>query len=239
MIKLRGLLLLLMVVLPAIVFATPRVDASRYDAFWVWGGWRAHAPIEQARELYILQGTVSERGGKLRFEKQGGSPYKTRAQSVYLVYRLEAVIHSPALIRTWLKHLEAWEHYGNRVTGIQLDFDARSRHLDRYAEFLETVRRALPSHYKLSVTGLLDWATTGSKEDLQALGNVVDEVVFQTYQGRHTIPNAGEYLESLSALKVPFKIGLVQHGRWEPRIELMDALEDNRHFGGYVVFLVR
>ena len=36
------------------------VDASQYDAFWLWSGVRPQPVLAQARSLYILQGQISQ-----------------------------------------------------------------------------------------------------------------------------------------------------------------------------------
>ncbi|WP_341536061.1 DUF3142 domain-containing protein [Aeromonas veronii] len=56
---------------------------------------------------------------------------------------------------------QEWLKAGAKVTGIQIDFDAATRQLDRYATSLQQLRQVLPAECKLSVTGLLDWAKTG------------------------------------------------------------------------------
>ncbi len=63
--------------------------------------------------------------------------------------------------------------------------------------FLSDLRRQLPAKYRLSITGLLDWSANGDPEKLAALGNMVDEIVVQTYQGRKTIPGYENYLARL------------------------------------------
>ena len=76
------------------------------------------------------------------------------------------------------------------------------------------LRGRLPPDCRLSITGLLDWSSQGDSAALDALGGVVDEVVLQTYQGRHTIPGYEAYLARLSRMTIPFKIGLVEGGDW-------------------------
>ena len=66
--------------------------------------------------------------------------------------------HEQVLVRLY----EGWRAAGARVAGIQIDFDAATRQLDRYGNALQQLRRALPPGCKLSVTGLLDWAKTGT-----------------------------------------------------------------------------
>lgn len=61
----------------------------------------------------------------------------------------------------------------------------------------------------------------------------MDEVVVQTYQGRHSIPDYAAYLPRMNRLGLPFKIGLIQDGAWEePKY-----LQTSEWFRGYVVFL--
>jgi len=65
------------------------------------------------------------------------------------------------------------------------------------------------------------------------LRGIVDEVVVQTYQGRHTIENYSAYLPRVAQLTLPFKIGLIQGGNWEPP----GYIATSSWFRGYVVFL--
>lgn len=100
--------------------------------------------------------------------------------------------------------------------------------------FLEAVRRSLPPRYKLSITGLMDWSANGDPHELIKLKGIVDEVVIQTYQGRSTIWGYEDYFERMRGFPIPFKVGLVENGRWiEP-----DGLRSEPNFKGYVVFLL-
>ena len=129
---------------------------------------------------------------------------------------------------------DAWARAGNRLTGVQIDFDARTRHLDEYAEFLRQIRRSLPSRYQLSITGLMDWSANGDPAALAKLKGVVDEVVIQTYQGHGTIWGNERYFDRMRGFPIPFKVGLVENGRWiEP-----PQLRSEPNFKGYVVFLL-
>ncbi|VTP64713.1 Protein of uncharacterised function (DUF3142) [Leclercia adecarboxylata] len=62
--------------------------------------------------------------------------------------------------------------------------------------------------FALGVTGLLDWAKTGDVATLNTLA--VDELVIQSYQGRHTVDNYQAYLPALARLRIPFKLGWVE-----------------------------
>ena len=130
--------------------------------------------------------------------------------------------------------LQRWRAAGNRVVGVQIDFDARTRHLDEYADFLRDLRRRLPPDCRLGITGLLDWSANGAPEGLEALAGVVDEIVLQIYQGRHVIPGYAAYLARLDRLRVPFRIGLLQGGEWTSP----PSLAEHPFFRGYVVFLL-
>ncbi|MGY3921953.1 DUF3142 domain-containing protein [Aeromonas jandaei] len=138
--------------------------------------------------------------------------------------------HKKLLVRLYQK----WRKAGAKVTGIQIDFDAATRQLDRYATSLRQLRQVLPAECKLSVTGLLDWAKTGDVAQLNSLP--VDEIVIQTYQGKHTVPGYSAYLPAMMQLTIPFKVGLVQEGEWEPSWQA--TLATSPHYRGEVVFLL-
>ena len=132
------------------------------------------------------------------------------------------------------QQLTRWQQQGNPVTGIQIDFDARTLRMQQYVTFLQQLRQRLPEHYTLSITGLLDWSNHTSPELVNQLAGIVSEVVVQTYQDRHTIHNYTDYLPKLARLRIPFKVGLVQHGEWHAPA----YLEQAAFFRGYVVFLL-
>jgi hypothetical protein len=132
-----------------------------------------------------------------------------------------------------LARLRRWRTAGNLVIGLQIDFDAHTRRLGEYAQFLADLRARLPADCRLSITGLLDWSSQGDSVALDALGGVVDEVVLQTYQGRHTIPSYQAYMASLGRMTIPFRIGLAEGGDWTAP----PGLAANPWFRGYVVFL--
>ncbi|OOV99308.1 DUF3142 domain-containing protein [Pseudomonas sp. MF4836] len=213
------------------------VDAGDYDAFWLWSGVKPQPVLAQAKSLYILQGQIStsrrqpERG--VRLIAQGVSVPRLTQGEVWVVYRAHTLRWPEPIYAQLLGQVQRWQQAGNPVVGIQIDFDAGTRYLDEYADFLRDLRQRLPRQYRLSITGLMDW---GSNADPQAIGQlkgVIDEVVVQTYQGRHSIPNYAAYLPRLDRLGLPYKVGLIQGGAWtEPAY-----LRDSPWFRGYVVFL--
>ncbi|MDE2445985.1 MAG: DUF3142 domain-containing protein [Alphaproteobacteria bacterium] len=208
------------------------VDANRYQSFFLWAGVRPQTVLKNANEIYLLAGEVSARGRTHIVSQRSDVPH-VRAGAVWIVYRVETLDWDDAIYAQILIRVERWRQAGNKIAGLQIDFDAGTRHLNTYAKFLKGLRTRLPSGTKLSITGLLDWSANGDPQALSKLEGVVDEVVLQIYQGRRVIPGYADYLKRLGSLNVPFRIGLLQGGEWHapPR------LEENPAFRGYVVFL--
>lgn len=229
---LAGLLLWLLVAWPTLA----AVDAAEYDAFWLWSGVAPQPVLAQAKSVYILQGQISasrrrpEQG--VRFIAQGLSVPRLNRGEVWVVYRAHTLRWTPEVYRAVLMQLQRWRLAGNPVVGVQIDFDARTRYLQEYVSFLRDLRQRLPEDYRLSITGLLDWSSNAEPAVINQIKGVVDEVVVQTYQGRHST-NYAAYLPRVSQLSLPFKIGLLQRGEWQEP----DYLRTSPWFRGYVVFL--
>lgn len=215
--------------------AAAPVDAGDYQAFWLWAGVRPQPVLAQAHTLYLLQGQIDPHGaeGRGRLRAQGPAAGPLQAE-LWLVYRAHTLDWPDEIVPQLLARVERWRKHGNRVRGIQIDFDVGTRHLARYAGFLEQLRQRLPADCGLSITGLLDWGSNGDPLVLNRMGETLDEVVVQTYQGRHSIPDQQRYLPRIAQLRLPFRIGLVQGGQWQAPKEL----ESNPWFRGYVVFLL-
>lgn len=212
--------------------AAAKVDASRYGAFWLWAGVKPQPVLEHARRLYLLQSEV-EAGDPVRLVAQRPAIPRLRGPELWMVVRVGTLRWPPHVYRQVLAQLERWRSAGNRVAGLQIDFDARTRHLEEYALFLEDLRRRLPADCQLGVTGLLDWSSNGDPAGLAALAGVVDEIVLQIYQGHRVIPGYALYLARLDRLKIPFRIGLLQGGEWH----MPPGLSSHPWFRGFVVFL--
>lgn len=209
------------------------VNAAQHDAFFLWAGVKAPGVLAKAKTIYLLDGEVRASHAVGFVPLRAGVPHVRHAE-VWLVVRLERLDWEEPVWRRVLTELDRWQAAGNRLAGLQLDFDARTRGLDRYATFLAEARRRLPRRYKLSITGLMDWSAGGDPAALAALGTVVDDVVLQTYQGRRTVPGYEAYLRSLARLPFPYRLGLVEGGEWRAPPELAR----DPHFRGYVVFLL-
>lgn len=219
--------------LPGAARAHERVDAARYDAFWLWAGVKPQPALATAKTLYLLQGQVSVRQ-PVRLAAQRPAVPRVRGPEVWMVVRVETIKWPPAVYAQVLAQLARWRAAGNKVVGVQIDFDARTRHLENYAAFLKDLRRRLPADCRLGITGLLDWSSNGDPRGLDALAGAVDEVVLQIYQGRRVIPGYAGYLARLDRMKIPFRIGLLQGGEWRAP----PGLEAHPQFRGYVVFLL-
>lgn len=208
------------------------VVADRYDSFWLWAGVPANDAVRKADTVYILDGEL--RGEPARFVPLRPGVPKAPNPHIWLVVRTDTLDWPVGTDAALVRRLDRWAAAGNKVDGIQIDFDAATRGLSDYAAFLTAFRKALPSHYKLSITGLMDWSANGDPDALRALAGTVDEVVIQTYQGRSTILGYDAYFDRMKGYPIPFKVGLVEHGRFTPPA----SLESRPNFKGYVVFLI-
>jgi len=220
------------------MFTTPAwadpVRAGDYDAFWLWAGVRAGAEIEAAKTVYLLQGEIApDAEGRVKLKARGATEPGPHRPNLWLVYRAKSLDWPQEVVAQITARFEAWRAATAHVAGVQVDFDASTRGLQGYAAFLRELRRALPKGCGLSVTGLMDWASQGAPEDLDALSGSVDEVIFQTYRGRATIPDIDAYLARLGRVTISFRLGLAEGALWLAP----DSLARNPNFQGYVVFL--
>jgi hypothetical protein len=216
--------------------ASAQVNPADYDAFWLWGGVTPSPALAQARILYILRGEVhaDRRHDSVDIEAQGINIPHLKTAQIWLVYRANTLDWPERAITVLNAEVIRWRQVGNNVVGIQVDFDAATRHLGEYAGFLQQLRQHLAPDCRLGITGLLDVGANSDPAALDQLTGVVDELVIQTYQGHHTIPGYQAYIDHLDRLHLPFKIGLVEAGDWTPAPELAA----NPWFRGYVVFLI-
>ena len=213
------------------------VNANDYDAFWIWGEIKSAPYLNKAKEIYILQGEIriDQISKQSIVISQGVPVLKIPHQKLWLVFRNHHLNWQTHELNKILSRVRQWENSGNHIQGIQIDFDAKTKNLNQYALFLQQLRKQLPKQYQLSMTSLMDWTNIQDQNTLRLFRENIDEMVIQTYQGSHTIPNYQAYLKKVSALKLPYKIGLVQHGEWDRQIKFYT----DPNFKGYVVFLLR
>lgn len=226
----RGLLAALTLLLTSCAAKPDRVNVADYDAFYLWAGVKPQPALDRARTVYILAAEVRRDGTWVPL--RAGVP-RLRQPELWLVIRAAALDWDAAAQAALAREIARWRG-GNRLVGVQIDFDAATAGLAGYAAFLRDLRQTLPADLKLSITGLMDWSAHGDPSALAALNGMVDEVVVQSYQGRSTIPGYEAYLAKLARVPVPHKVALVQDGVWQEP----PALRQDPLFRGYVVFLL-
>lgn len=199
----------------------------------MWAGVAPRGELADARRLYLLDGEIRARDPGRYVDLRAGDP-RLSTPELWLLVRTDTLDWPQGVTDDLVRRLDRWAAGSPGLAGLQLDFDARTKHLDDYAAFLARLRAALPRRYRLSITGLMDWSANGDPDALRRLAGTVDEVVIQTYQGRATIPGYAGYFRRMRGFPIPFRVGLVEGGRWtEP-----DGLAGEPNFRGYVVFLL-
>jgi hypothetical protein len=204
-----------------------------YDAYFLWAGVKPQAILETAKTVYILYGEVREEDSRRIVNLRAGVPHVVHAD-IWMTVRVERIDWQYQIFDQLLNEIQEWEDAGNRLKGVQIDFDAATLHLDKYVAFLTKLRQLLPERFGLSITGVMDWIVLSKASSLAGLSEVIDEVVIQTYQGRNTIEGYEAYLRDVNRLNFPYRIGVVQHGDWQEPTHL----SNDQNFKGYVVFLV-
>jgi hypothetical protein len=211
-----------------------RIKAEDYRDFWLWAGVQRRPELQKAKTIYLLQGEIDlapTGGAYVKF--QGGAQPGPHSPTLWLVYRVRTLDWGPEVIASIKRRLELWRAHPGIVTGVQLDFDASTHGLTGYAAFLQEIRKTLPADCKLSITGLMDWASQAEPEDLDQLSRSVDEVIFQTYRGSFTVKDIDAYLVRLGRLHIPFKLGLAEGSEWSSN----QNYTTSPYFNGYVIFL--
>ncbi|WNY88326.1 DUF3142 domain-containing protein [Leclercia adecarboxylata] len=210
------------------------VTAHEHPAFWLWSGVKASDALKEAQTVYLHQGEVLARPNEVVFQRLGLPVSRLTFPSIWLTVRFTTLEVPPTIVPRIVRLMQRWQAAGNQVVGLQVDFDAATHQLADYARFLRTLRQQLPPEFALGVTGLLDWAKTGDVATLNSLA--VDELVIQSYQGRHTVANYQAYLPALARLRIPFKLGLVQNGQRDVQAEAQ--LQRSPWYRGTVVFML-
>ncbi len=210
------------------------VTAHEHPAFWLWSGVKASDALKEAQTVYLHQGEVLARPNEVVFQRLGLPVSRLAFPSIWLTVRFTTLEVPPTIVPRIVRLMQRWQAAGNQVVGLQVDFDAATHQLADYARFLRTLRQQLPPEFALGVTGLLDWAKTGDVATLNSLA--VDELVIQSYQGRHTVDNYQAYLPALARLRIPFKLGLVQNGQRDVQAEAQ--LRKSPWYRGTVVFML-
>ncbi|HKQ74276.1 MAG TPA: DUF3142 domain-containing protein [Blastocatellia bacterium] len=253
-----GLLFAVMCGLPLLhaAITAPRTWATVETpvAFWAW---RAQAPtaaeVEQvkrqtgARLLFLRAGQLDYEQGRLRRIRAIGGKLPNSIE-IHLVYnatrdlllgfeKVESAALAQIVSETFKTDIDRATQDGASVTGIQLDIDAPTRLLPRYAEALRLLRERIPQGFKLSITGLPTWM------DSPKISALLDSVDFWTPQFYGAaIPNRVDKLIPISSpaavrqavvkareLDRPFYAGLAAYGYavlYSPEGALIEARGD-------------
>ncbi|MCG8591320.1 MAG: DUF3142 domain-containing protein [Proteobacteria bacterium] len=205
-----------------------------YESYWLWAGVPdSRLPGRGAVSVHV--GAVAWHGETLWFQAEGAGPRAFPGRSVTVVFRLNGLPPAHELVPLLEAQARRFEAVGNRVAGVQLDYDAPTARLLRYRDTLGEVRAGLDPRWRLSITGLLDWVATGDEHALARVAASVDEIVFQLYQGRDYVAELPHYVARFSRLPFPFAVGLLaDHPK---NAELLERLRRERRLVGVHYFL--
>ena len=214
-------------------------SGKQTTGYWFWAGRSVYTLPIRHGDYYIHQGTLERvhlNVKRPRFVSQGAAPVKTEADGIYLVFRVEALEQEQFIIRFAEIALRRWEQAGNVVRGIQIDYDSPTGRLSEYTAYLSRVRRLLPARYRLSVTGLADWAVAAPEKSFRDIAASCNEIVFQLYSGRSAIPELSKYLSGLKRIAIPFKVGILE--TMEHSVIESQELLKNPYYRGSIFFIL-
>jgi hypothetical protein len=213
------------------------LNASPQNAYWIWSGINYPGKIPKKSLLYIHQGTLLNKKGSFYFQRQGLGLSVLKDHPIYLTIRIQHLYFNQAFITNLIVLLQRWQRRGNQVLGLQLDFDSPTNKLEKYADFLSWVRQILPKQYRLSITGLADWASQKNTEVIKKISQNADEIIFQLYNGQSAIPHLDLYLNRLINTKSNFKLGLLE--KMNTDHNTYKKIFANQNFQGIVKFIIK
>jgi len=166
-------------------------------SYWYW-----HSPFQLSRaeidtlqnqgvkRLFVRSGTFTTDGEKMLMvlpqKWQEASPFPLHlafhfdsgAVAHFEEFDLDAMAEAIAVrVRA---RIEECEKGGNRVEGVQFDFDSPTRLLPRYAELIAKVRPKLDKGLQVSTTALMSWLDS---DKILPLAKELDFIVPQAYEG--------------------------------------------------------
>lgn len=207
---------------------------ARSVGYWLWAG-VAEERVPAGATVYAHVGAVHSGAEGLSFEAQGLGPRELDADGVVVVLRMTALAEAGDLLPLLEEQVTQWHRRGNRVVGVQLDYDAATAKLLRYQDMLGRLRQGLDPDLSLGITGLMDWVYSGRRDELEGVAGQVDEIVFQLYRGRDYHRPLASAQTWLSRLDFDFKVGLLSE---HPDNEaLLASLADLRHLTGLLYFV--
>lgn len=199
---------------PAVTTAMERVDSYAF-------GWR------------ILVAEADVRGAWKEFSS-GATPTGTPSKPLTAVIRIEGqhgLQDSERLAAQFL----TWVHAQRtgRWSTLEIDYDCPTRQLAGYTSLMKSLRRALPTSMRLSLTALPTWIPS---PDLPALLSVADESVLQV----HSVldPHRGLFVGAVAlnwatsyarVTNRPFSVALPDYGSrvaWDEAGHLLSVLSE-------------
>lgn len=219
------------------------IDSANAEtpSYWVWAG-HTLASFPADAPLYIHQATFErppKRSGRsirpgsvFRVRRQGVGPIEMPHRELWLTYRVEGLVAPQQLVDLFLADASLWTHRNNAIVGLQIDFDSPTKRLGDYAKLLREVRAGLKPEYRLSVTGLADWAANAPDAALAEIAQSVDEIIFQLYRGRTPIADFERYVSQLSRVAVPYRVGILE----SQRNSIPAAVLNSGYYRGAVIF---
>jgi hypothetical protein len=106
------------------------VDPRDHDAFFLWAGVRPPEALQGAKSVAILAGEIRA-GDNTHFVLLRPAVPRIRHAEVWLTLRIERLDWREPVYRQLDRELIRWAAAGNRLAGVQIDFDAATRGLGK------------------------------------------------------------------------------------------------------------
>lgn len=194
--------------------------------YWVWPPVQkpSIAPSPPVDVVFVLVGRTDARTN--RTVTSGWPAAVPLASEHWAVWRLDPDGRPPddgdaeAIASGYRRLALGAERSGQRLAGVQIDYDSPTRGLPAYATFLRTLSRRLPDGARLSVTALLTWFDANTR--VSDVLHEVDEFVPQFYDVRPTTDGTVSVAEPIDPQRwsrtfercgVPYRIGISAFGR--------------------------
>jgi hypothetical protein len=203
--------------------------------YWYWQGWHgADSDVIRGKQpridvVYVRIGEYHTplpgyRDKSIRVYWPDNPP---QAETYFAVLRCEgSTCTSPGLIPAVTKSYQSLKkrtsQRGQRLIGLQIDYDCPTIDLDRYGAFLRELKNSLPKEDVLSVTALLDWFGPGTS--VSKVVEAVDEFVPQFYDVDYRniyAPDGGiaepinprRWAPVFNSFQKPYRVGISSFGR--------------------------